>query len=709
MSFLHKFQVALIASACLIGLNFSAPEALAQKTQPLSVEDLFSMSRISQLAVSPNGHFAAFVSKKYDMDDNSGKSSIWLASLKSRKYQKLTNSSSSDWAPRWISSTRLAFLSTRSGSPQIWSIPIQGGEATQLTRLAVPVGNFTIAPGGKYAAIHADVFPECTTMACNLEKADQKAASKVTARIYDSLLYRIWDTWRDEKLGHILWVSLDGGEEARDLTPGKWQTPPLDLGGYMDLDISPDGKEVAFTANATDNPAWNTNNDIFVVPVNGGEPKNISVRNKACDADPIFSPNGKFIAYVAMKRAGFEADRRVLTIYNRRTRKILPLTEDLDRSVGQFSWAHDSKEIIFNAWDRGHLAIFKVSVPSGLTTKLVGEHTNTNPQYFDQGTRVAFLRQTMSSPPELFTTSNTGKKTSQLTRANDDYLKKIQMGEYEEFEYTGAGGDKIHGFLLLPPGFNHKKKYPLLMLIHGGPQGAFGDSFHPRWNMQMFATPGFVVAAVNFHGSSGYGQKFTDAVSGDWGGKPYEDIMLGVDHVGDTYSFVDKNNVSAAGASYGGFMINWILGHTDRFKSLVSHDGVYDQVSMYGSTEELWFPEWEFNGTPWTNPDLYKKFSPSTYVDQFKTPTLVIHGEHDYRVPYTQGLQLFTALQRQGVESKLLFYPDETHFVQKPQNARLWWNTVLTWLADHAGIKWTPPGLKAKQPPAKKTIKRIAG
>ncbi len=705
----HRITLTALISL-LVFTAGGARHARAGGKRALSVEDLYKTQRLSQLMVSPDGKKAAFVVKEFEMQKNSGRSSIWMTYLKSGEYKRLTNSKGSDWAPRWLSSKRLAFLSTRGGSPQIWSIPIGGGEAQQLTDLPVSVGNFAIAKGGKFAAVQAEVYPECRTMACNKEKIDAKNTSGIKARIYDRLLYRIWDTWRDERVGHVLWVPLSGQGEARDLTPGNWQTPPLDLGGHMDLSIAPNGKEVAFTANTTVNPAWNTNNDVFVVPVNGGEPRSVTKRNKACDAEPIYSPNGKFIAYVAMKRPGFEADRRVLTLYNRRTKKSLPLTDNLDRSVGEFSWSHDSKSIVFNAWDQGHLAIYRVSVPSGLTTRLVGEHTNTNPQYCDHSTKVAFLRQTMSTPKELFVSANTGTDVRQISRINAPLLEQIEMGQHEEFEFRGAGGDKVHGFLLKPPGFDAKKKYPLLMLIHGGPQGAFGDNFHPRWNMQMFATPGFVVAAVNFHGSSGYGQKFTDSVSGDWGGKPYEDIMLGVDHVSEKYSFVDGENVSAAGASYGGFMINWILGHTDKFKSLVSHDGVYDQVSMYGSTEELWFPEWELKGTPWTNPEIYKKFSPSAYADEFKTPTLVIHGEHDYRVPYTQGLQLFTALQRQGIESKLLFFPDENHFVQKPKNARLWWNTVLTWLTDHAGLKWTPPGMVVKQKkPLKKGLKRIAG
>jgi dipeptidyl aminopeptidase/acylaminoacyl peptidase len=644
------------------------------------------------------------------MDENKGRSSIWLADLERGDVRQLTNpTSASDFAPRWMPGGELAFLSTRSGAPQIWKIDVAGGEATRLTDLPTGVDNFSITADGKHAAVVASVYPGCgADMACNAERAKAIADNPVKARIYQRLLYRMWDHWLDDRRGHVLWLRLDGEAEPRDLTPGDVQTPPLDLGGHMDLSISPDGREVAYTANTTESPAWNTNNDIFTVAVDGEGPKNITAENEACDAEPVYSPNGKYIAYVAMKRPGFEADRRVITLYNRKTGKRLPLTDSLDRSVFGFSWAPNSRSIVFYSADNGRRPVYEVSVPSGIVTKIVPEHSNGAPQITSNGDRLVFLRQTMSSPTEVFVADDDGGDVRQLSHVNDELLAGLEMGQSEDFYFEGAGGDKVHGFLLKPPGFDPKKRYPLLMLIHGGPQGAFGDDFHPRWNMQMFATPGFVVAAVNFHGSRGYGQAFCDAVSGDWGGKPYEDIMKGVDHVTAEYPFVDGENVSAAGASYGGFMINWILGHTDRFRSLVSHDGVYEQVNMYGATEELWFPEWEFKGTPWKNGRLYRKFSPAEHADKFSTPTLVIHGEHDYRVPYTQAPQLFTALQRQGVESKLLFFPDETHFVQKPQNARLWWHTVLGWLADHADMRWVPPGPETKQKPRKKGVKRIA-
>ncbi|MBW2276688.1 MAG: S9 family peptidase [Deltaproteobacteria bacterium] len=695
-----------IASAAVLACLLAAAPAEARKKRVLAVEDLYKMGRVSQLAVSPDEPLAAFVVKTFDMEENKGVSHIWLADLKKRRSRQLTNATSSDWGPRWLTDGRLAFLSVRSGAPQVWAISLDGGEAQQLTDLPTGVDNFAVAPDGAHLAVVSTVFPDCVDMACNAKKLAEKEASKVKARHITKLLYRMWDHWLDERRGHVLWVPIAGGE-PKDLTPGDLQTPPHDLGGHMDLSISPDSAEVAFTANLTENPAWNTNNDVLTVPVKGGAPKNITNNNEACDAEPVHSPDGSYIAYLAMKRPGFEADRKVLTLYDRKSHKRIPLTDSLDRSVYEFSWAPDSSTIWFNVSDRGRIAIYKVAVPTGIVTKVVKDAANTNVQPTADGDYLVYIKQTMSVPAEVYKSEVTGANERPVSRINGELMAGIEMGQYEDFEFEGAGGDMVHGFLLKPPGFKKNKKYPLLMLIHGGPQGAFGERFHPRWNMQLFATPGFVVAAVNFHGSRGYGQEFCDAVSGDWGGKPYEDVMKGTDYVLTNYDFIDKKNISAAGASYGGFMINWILGHTDRFRSLVSHDGVYEQWSMYGSTEELWFPEWEFKGTPWDNPELYDKFSPARYADKFQTPTLVIHGENDYRVPYTQGLQLFSALQRQGVESKLLYFPDENHFVQKPQNARLWWNEVLGWLAKYAGIKWKPPGQKSK--PRKPGVKQIAG
>lgn len=691
-----------VLSALLAVLALLPAGAFAAGKRPFTVDDLYRLGRVQEVAVSPDGKLLAFSVKRFDMAANKGTTNLFLSTLADGKVRQLTTAAAADTSPRFMpDGERLAFLSTRSGSSQVWAIPLSGGEAVQLTKLPMDVGGFAVAKDGRHLAVQAQVFPSCKDMACNEKRAKELEADPVKARTYDRLLYRVWDHWRDERRSHVLWVALDG-TEPRDLTPGDIETPPFDLGGHLDLDISPEGDEVAFAANVTRNPAWNTNNDVFTVKVAGKAPVNVTLKNEACDAEPRYSPDGRYLAYLAMKRPGFESDSRVLTIVERKSGAATALTKALDASVEEFSWSPDSREIVFNVWERGRLMLYKAAVPSAIVTRVRAEHTASSPVVTSDGKSVVFIGQSMSEPTEVFSMSMSGGGERRISHVNDDVVAGIEMGAGEELEFEGAHGDKVHGFLLKPPGFDPKRKYPVLMLMHGGPQGSFGDDFHQRWNMQMFASPGFVVVSVNFHGSTGYGQAFTDAVSGDWGGAPYEDVMKGLDHVLAAFPFTDGKNVSAAGASYGGFMINWILGHTDRFRSLVSHDGVYDQVSMYGATEELWFPEWEMKGTPWGNPETYEKSSPSAFAGKFKTPTLVVHGEQDFRVPYTQGLQLFTALQRQGVESKLLFFPDENHFVQKPQNARLWWNTVLDWLADHAGIK------RGKTAPAAQ-VKKIAG
>lgn len=677
-----------ISPLVLIVIAFFVSNAsVAAGKRLIGFDDMYKMAWASSLTVSRTSPYAAFVVKRYDVDKNSGRSSIWIANIDTGKIRQLTNSSSSDYSPRWMPSGRLAFLSERSGSAQIWSIDVEGGEAVQITDLPVSIDNFVLAPDGKHAALQISVFPSCGDLECSAKKAKEKDESKVKARIYDNLFYRVYSRWLDETRGHVFWLSLDS-KELKDLTPGNWQNPPLEIGGYDDLSISPDSKEVAFTANATSDPATNTNNDIFTVKVSGGKPKVITGENKGNDNEPVYSPDGRYIAYFRMVRPGYESDKNVLALYDRATGKMRELTRDLDASALQFFWSNDSKEIVFGALDRAERTAYRVDVASGSLTKVDMRHFNRYVQYSNDGKRLVFMRTSIKEPLELYTSSLFGSQTVRLSDLNTKLLSEIDMSDLEEFEFDGAAGDKVHGIMLRPPKFEKGKKYPMVTLIHGGPHWVFGDYFITSWNMQMLAAAGFVVTAINFHGSDGYGQKFSDSIVGDWGGKPYDDIMKGVDYLVEKFKFIDGKNVSVGGRSYGGYLIAWILGHTDRFRSLVCDSGAYDLASKYGAMDELWLPEWEIGGTPWDNPEVYAKFSPSTYAKSFRTPTLVIHGERDFRITYTQALQLFTALRRQGVESRLLIFPDESHNVSKPQNVRLWWETTIKWLADHAGIKY---------------------
>jgi dipeptidyl aminopeptidase/acylaminoacyl peptidase len=672
--------------AVLAAVVTCATAALAEPSgrHPLTVEGLWAVKRVADPQVSPDGRNVAFTVTAYDMEKNAGNSDVWLMPSGGGRPRQLTTSDTSDTSPRWLpDGTGLLFLSGRSGKTQVWLLPMDGGDARQITSLPAGASGFSVGAKGRHLLVTTDVFPDCTTLACTQERLDQQASSKVKARVTDTLLFRHWDTWREGMVSHLFVVPLDGGE-PRDLIHGALDCPPIALGSSHDFVLSPDETEVAYVANTDKGVAWSTNNDVFLVPIAGGTAKRLTA-GRGNDFGPRYSPDGRSLAYLSMERPGFEADRSRLVLYDRAANRHTVLTDRLDRSIDDFVWAPDSASIFFNAADAGRMPVWSVSVPRGRVSKVIEGSVNEGLAVLPNGRTLVLLRQTQSVPTEVFRADVDGANQVQLSHVNDELMSRIEMGAVEEFWYQGAGGDRVHSWLIRPPGFQQGRRYPLVVLIHGGPQGSWLDTFHYRWNTQMFAAPGYVVIAMDFHGSTGYGQDFTDAVSRDWGGAPYEDIMAGVDHAVSTYDFIDRERIGAAGASYGGFMINWILGHTDRFDCLISHAGLAEQWSMYGETEELWYPEWEFGGMPWEHPELFDRFSPMRYAGNFRTPTLVVHGEHDYRVPYTQGLQVFTALQRRGVPSRLLFFPDETHFVARPQNARLWWTEVHGWLRRFLG------------------------
>ncbi|MDQ6859581.1 MAG: S9 family peptidase, partial [Verrucomicrobiota bacterium] len=469
---------------------------------------------------------------------------------------------------------------------------------------------------------------------------------------------------------------------ARDLTPGDHDVPPFNLGGQDLYAVSPDGQEVAYTSNHDQVEAISTNNDIFLVPITGGEAKKIST-SPGNDNSPVYSPDGKFLAWRSMARAGFEADKQSLIIFDRQARQMRNATADWDRSIGSLVWSPDSKTLFFSAEDHGESPIYSLGLEAKQPTELARLHAD---DLIFGGNQLFFARMSISAPNEIWRLD--GNQPVAVTHMNDALLAQIDMPAMEAFTFKGANNDDVQGFIIKPPGFDTSKKYPLKFLIHGGPQGAWGNSWTYRWNAELFAATGnYVVVMINFHGSTGYGQKFTDAISGDWGGKPYDDLMKGVDYVEKTYPFIDQTREAAMGASYGGFMANWILGHTDRFKCIVSHDGMFNTESAWGTTEELWFNEWEFKGTPWTNRELYRKWSPHLFAEKFKTPTLVIHGQLDYRLDVSEGMQLFGTLQRLKVPSKFLYFPDEGHWVTKPQNSQLWYKTVNEWVDQWCGAK----------------------
>ncbi len=505
-------------------------------------------------------------------------------------------------------------------------------------------------------------------------------------------MIRHWNVWDEGKRSHLFVADVTTGE-AKDLTPKmEVNIPPAPFGGSSDYAWSPDGKELAFTAEPAHDAAWSTNTDIWTVPVDGGEPKNLTESNKGGDGQPAYSSDGIWLAYVSQARGGFESDQWVLRVICRATNGSYELTKALDRPIQSFAWAPGTSSLRAVIDDMGTEPIIAIDfgyVTDGPSATAIGPRdcprlvtggVQSGLNVNSKSGKMVFTRHNAASPAEMYVAASDGSGLTQLTHHNAPLLSQLDLPKLEGFGFSGADGDQVHGWLLRPPGFAEGKKYPVLFLIHGGPQGAWHDEWHNRWNYQMFAAPGYAIVAINPRGSTGYGQKFTDQISQDWTGRVYDDLMKGLDHALKTYPFLDESRVAACGGSYGGFMVNWIAGHSDRFKALISHAGVFDLTSKYGTTEELWFPEWEFGGTPWEKPESYRERSPSSYVAQFKTPTLVIHGALDFRVPEAQGLGMFTSLQRRGVPSRYVWFPDEGHWIAKPPNRVVWWQEVHAWL-----------------------------
>ena len=666
---------------CLVTVLLAAPLIYAQK-DPFDAAAMMKLARISDPQISPDGKSVAFVVQTVQVEANKRPKSIYVVPIGGGTPVQLTTAGDNNDRPRWSPDGKLFFISDRSGSPQIWRMDADGGNAQQVTFLSTGAGGVLPSPDGKTLIFTSDVFPQCSADDdCNKKLLDEQKNSKVKARTITNLLYRHWTTWQDATRSHLLTIPAEGGK-AIDLTPGRNIVPPFSLGGPEDYAISPDSKEVCFTMNTDEVGAISTNNDLFVVPITGekaADPRRITL-NPASDSSPLYSPDGKYIAFRSQARPGYESDRQRLLVLERATGKLTSLTETLDRSVNSFAWFPDSSRIFFTVIDRGRQGIQSVPVEGGgMRVIASGNSTLDDMVFTSDGKTMVFTRQSGAFPPEIVRVGAGGGAPVSLTHFNDPVLSSHQMTPLEELMTDREDGVQIQSFLVKPPEFDAGKKYPVIMLIHGGPQSEWGESWTYRWNAQVFAAAGYVVVMPNPRGSVGYGQAFTDAVNHDWGGKPYDDIMAVTDKV-SKLPYVDPDRMVAAGGSYGGYMIDWILGHTTRFKALISHAGVYDLRSEAGTTEELWFPIWEFGGMPWDDPEMYARWSPSLYAKEFKTPTLVIHGELDYRVPYSQGLQLFTALQMQKIPSQLLVFPDEGHWVLKPQNSLLWYKSFIDWM-----------------------------
>jgi len=682
-----KALAAWTVVATMVG---SAPvwlRAQEQRKRAITFQDLIAMHRLSEPQISPDGKWIAYAVATPDLEANRSVRNIWIVATAGGEPRQLTRGGS-DSRPRWSpDGKKLAFLSGRvENNPQVYWMNLIGGEPTRVTSLSTGADNELWSPDGKALAFISSVYPDCKDDACNARRDTEKEKSKVKARIYDKLLYRHWTSWSDGRRSHLFIVLASGGT-PRDLTPGAgYDVPPFNLGAPEPIAFSPDSHELCFTANTDKDEALSTNGDLFIVPVSGaGEPKRITT-NPANDWGPVYSPNGMWIAYRAQMQPGEESDRWRLMFYGRKSGKLSNMTENFDSSVESYAFSPDSSTIYFNAEDKGEMPIYSMPVALGSSPKvLISGNFNQEFDVSEDGRALAFSRTSLTMPAEIFAANSDGGNVRQLTHQNAALLSQLDLPKPEMYWFEGAEKTQVEGIVVRPPHFDASKKYPALLLIHGGPQGAWTDAWGYRWNEQVMAAPGYVVVAINPRGSTGYGQKFTAEISRDWGGKAYEDLMKGLDAAIAKYSYIDGSRVGAAGGSYGGYMVDWIATHTGRFKCLISHAGPYDAVSM-GATEELWFSEWEFGGTPWANPELYKKWSPSEFaasLGKYKTPTLVVGGELDFRVPYTQDLEFFAALQRQGVPSKLLIFPDEGHWVLKPQNSELWYKTFLGWLAEY--------------------------
>lgn len=653
----------------------------AAGADPFTVHDLLAMQRISDPQVSPDGGRVAFVLRTTDLEANSGRTDLWLVGADGEGLRQLTTHEEGDSNPRWTpDGDSLYFVSSRSGSSQVWRLRLAGGEPEQVTDLPLDVANLTVSQDGERLAFSLAVFPDCEGLECTVERTEA-AEEPPSGQAYDQMFVRHWDTWEDGRRNHVFVYDLAEGA-ATDVMAGMVaDCPSKPFGGGEEFTFTPDGSGVVFTArDGGPNEPWSTDFDLYLAPADGSAaPRNLTEENAAWDTLPVFSPDGSQLAYLAMQTPGYESDRFRVVLRDWPEGETRVLTETWDRSPGSLAFSSDGGMLYATATDLGNVSLFAIDLADGEVRRLLDEGHVSSPQ--PAGERILFGLDHFRSPVELYTVSADGGDRRQITDVNGDRLTETSFGEPEAFTFEGAEGDTVHGWLIRPAGFEPDEKYPVAFLIHGGPQGSFGNDFNYRWNREIYAAAGYAMVTIDFHGSTGYGQAFTDSIQNDWGGKPLVDLQKGLAAVLERNPWMDGERVCALGASYGGFMINWIAGQwPDRFRCLINHDGVFDQRSMYFATEELWFPEHDFGGPYWEVPESYERFNPARFVDRWQTPMLVVHGALDYRVPLEQGLGAFTALQRRGVPSRFLYFPDENHWVLSAKNSIQWHEEVLGWL-----------------------------
>ena len=663
----------LILTTCV---NF----AFAQK-HPFSVHDMLAMDRISDPQVSPDEQSIVFVVRKTDLEANKGRTDLWLIGTDGQDLTQLTTNPEADYNPVWSNDGKtIYFISTRSGSAQVWKIRTYGGEAQQVTDEPLDVGNLIISPDSKYLAFTMDVFPFSKPEATK-KKLDSIEEQQSTGKIYENIFVRHWDTWMDSRRSHLFVMPSEGGKAKDVMLLMNADTPSKPFGGTEEITFTPDSKSIIFTArNVGAQEAWSTDFNLYISQITGSvSPKCLTEENQAWDSNPVFSPDGKTLGYLAMERPGYESDRFRIVLQQWPDGEKRVLTEDWDRSPSSICFSENGQYIYTTATNLGQVSLFCIRVDSGQVETLVKDGTISSPSI--AGDKIIYAMNNLSSPTEIYSIKPVTGSKEQITHINTEKISAAKMGDYEQFTFPGWNDETVYCYIVKPANFDSNKKYPVAFLIHGGPQGSFGNDFHYRWNPQAYAGAGYAVVMVDFHGSTGYGQAFCDSIRSDWGGKPLEDLQKGLAAALERYPWMDGEKVGALGASFGGYMINWIEGNwPDRFLCMVNHDGIIDELMAYFDTDELWFPEWDHMGTPWGNPEGYEKQNPVNFVKNWKTPMLVIHSGQDYRVADTQGLGTFNALQRLGIPSKLLYFPDESHWVQKPANSIQWHETVINWL-----------------------------
>ena len=656
-------------------------------SRALTPTDLNRLARVSDPQVSPNGRYVVYVQRETDLDANRGRTDLWLVDLENPALaqRRLTQHSANDTHPRWqVDGSSVYFLSSRTGSQQIWRLSLSGGEAVQITDYPLDVNTFRFSDGGGRIALSMEMYPDCDSPRCTRERLDAAAKKKETGRIFDSLFIRHWDTWNAGLRSNLFVASMNTGGRAG---------PPVNVSHALNADVpskpdggddeytfSPGGAHVVFSARvAGREEAWSTNFDLYEVPSDGSAgPRNLTAGNLAWDTQPVYLRNGD-LAWLAMSRPGFEADRfRIRVMRNGSVREVAP---QWDRSVQHLDVTRDGRTLLATASDLGQNVLFSVDASSGRVAPISG--AGYVGEYSAAKRGAVAVWHDLASPPDLYLLADGGERR-RLTAANADMLANRTLGTFEQFSFPGWNDETVYGYVVNPPGFTKDRKYPIAFIVHGGPQVSFQNQWNWRWNAQAFAARGYATVFIDFHGSPGYGQAFTDSISQHWGDRPFEDLKKGLAAAAQKFPWLDGGRACSLGASYGGFMQNWIAGNwPDGFRCIVNHDGIFDTRSMYYTTEELWFTEWENGGPYYQVPEIHERFNPANHVRQWRTPMLVIHGEQDFRVPDTQGIATFTALQRLGIESRLLYFPDENHWVLKPNNSIQWYGTVLDWLDAH--------------------------